>query len=173
MDTIKQQAKGVELNFEKLNADTVLVQMSGYIDTYNSTDCQEQINGIMRQGVLNLIVDMRQINYVSSTGIGVVFVDTLKRVKKLGGDVILCGIVPRVEEVFQLLGFKTFFTRADTVEEAMDYLPSVPKIDIPFARMEALTATFAELEGYIKPSNEIDFYAALLRILRQIEELKR
>jgi stage II sporulation protein AA (anti-sigma F factor antagonist) len=166
------QGPGIRLTLDKLNQTSCVVHMAGYIDTYNSMYCQKQINPFIQQGLVNIVFDLSGVTYISSTGVGV-FTNTLKQVKAEGGDMILVAPRPRVEEVFDLLGFKTFFTRTEIVQEALELLPSVPKMDVPFAKMEALTASFAELEGYIKPSNEIDFYSALLQILRQVEDLKQ
>lgn len=167
-----QQDQGVQLTLDRLNQTSCVVRVTGYIDTYNSPYCQKQIDQFIQQGLVHLVFDLHGVTYISSTGVGV-FPNTLKNVKKSGGDIILVGMRPRVEDVFDLLGFKTFFTRTETVEEAIGYLPSMPKMDVPFGQMEALTASFAEFEGYIKPSNELDVYTVLLKILRQVEELKK
>jgi anti-anti-sigma factor len=166
------QDQGIQLTVDKLDQTSCVVPMAGYIDTYNSTYCQKQIDVFIQQGLANIVFDLSGVTYISSTGVGV-FTSTLKKVKDLAGDIILAAMRPRVEEVFDLLGFTTFFTKTETVEEAIGYLPSVPKNYVPFGQMEALTASFAELEGYIKPANELDFYTVLLEILRQVEELRK
>lgn len=166
------QDQGIQLTLDKLDQTSCVVHMKGYIDTYNSMYCQKQIDLFIRQGFENIVFDLSGVTYISSTGVAV-FPSTLKQVKNSGGDIILAAMRSRVEEVFDLLGFNTFFNRTETVDEAIGCLPSVPKMDIPFSQMEALTSAFAELEGYIKPSNELDFYAVLLKILRQVEELKK
>jgi anti-anti-sigma factor len=166
------QDQGIQLTLDKLNQTSCVVHMTGYIDTYNSPYCQKQIDQFVQQGLANIVFDLGGVTYISSTGVAV-FPSTLKKVKDLAGDIILAAVRPRVEEVFDLLGFTTFFTRTETVEEAIGYLPSVPKMDVPFSQMEALTTAFAEIEDYIKPSNELDFYSVLLKILRQVEELKK
>ena len=96
----------------------MFVYLSGYIDTYNSSFFQKQIQKVMDAGFINLIFNCSSLNYVSSTGIGS-FTVFLKVVKPKGGDVILLEIQPKVYEVFQLLGFSKSFTFANTMDEAV------------------------------------------------------
>ena len=169
---MEQQSGGITLNVDRLNTDTAVVQMAGYLDTYNSMGVQNQVNQIIRGGVNNLVFDLKKLTYISSTGI-VVFTNTLKQVRKTGGNIILSEMASRVSDVLQLLGFSTFFTTTETLEEAMAYLPSVPKIDIPFSELEALTTSFREIEVFVEPEKQPEFYTTLLKILKQVEEIKQ
>ena len=169
---VLEKAKGISLTSNKLTSNSVVVQMTGYLDTYNSKSVQDQVDQIIEEGVIYFIFDLTKMNYISSTGIGV-FVNTLKRVRESKGDIILVGMQRRVSEVFELLGFATFFATSETVDEAVEYLPSVTVQEvIPFERMDALTASFKALEGYVQTDNVPEFYSLLLQILQQIEELK-
>ena len=163
---------GIEVRTEWLSRQCARVRLSGYIDTYNSSYCREQVDTILNRGANHLLFDMRRLSYVSSTGIGLVFVDTLKQVKKNGGSIILAAMIARVEEVFQLLGVKSFFTRTATVEEGMACLPAEARTAVPFGRMEALTASFARLEQMVAVGRQVELYGVLLEILGQIDALK-
>ncbi len=98
----------------------MFIYLSGYIDTYNSSFFQKQIQKVMDAGFINLIFNCSSLNYVSSTGIGS-FTVFLKVVKPKGGDVILLEIQPKVYEVFQLLGFSQFFNIKSTADEAIAF----------------------------------------------------
>lgn len=100
--------------------DGIIVYLSGYIDTYNSTFFQKQVMKCIEQGYINLIFNCSQLNYVSSTGIGS-FTVFLKMVKPNGGDVVLLEIQPKVYEVFQLLGFSQFFNIRNNQDEATSF----------------------------------------------------
>ena len=101
----------------------MFVYLSGYIDTYNSSFFQKQIQKIIDAGFTNLIFNCSSLNYVSSTGIGS-FTVFIKIVKPKGGDVILLEIQPKVYEVFQLLGIAQFFNIKSTADEAIAYFKS-------------------------------------------------
>jgi anti-anti-sigma factor len=98
----------------------MFVYLSGYIDTYNSSFFQKQIQKVIDAGFINLIFNCSSLNYVSSTGIGS-FTVFLKVVKPKGGDVILLEIQPKVYEVFQLLGFSQFFNIKDSMSDAVNF----------------------------------------------------
>ena len=59
----------------------MFIYLSGYIDTYNSSFFQKQIQKIMDAGFINLIFNCSSLNYVSSTGIGsfTVFLNGISR----------------------------------------------------------------------------------------------
>jgi anti-sigma B factor antagonist len=99
---------------------TLVLYLSGYIDTYNSNFFQKRINRAVDAGFTKLIFNCSGLTYVSSTGIGS-FTAFLKAVKPKGGDIVLLEIQPRVYEVFQLLGFSQFFTIRDTLDDAIQY----------------------------------------------------
>ena len=98
----------------------LIVYLTGYIDTYNSTYFQKKITQVIEAGFVNLIFNCAALNYVSSTGIGS-FTVFLKIVKPKGGDIVLLEIQPKVYEVFQLLGFSQFFNIKNTAEEAIAF----------------------------------------------------
>ena len=98
----------------------LIIYLTGYIDTYNSTYFQKKITQVIEAGFVNLIFNCAALNYVSSTGIGS-FTVFLKMLKPKGGDVVLLEIQPKVYEVFQLLGFSQFFNIKSTADEAIAY----------------------------------------------------
>lgn len=112
----------------KILGDILLVKLTGYIDTYNSNYFTNQMNKILENGAYKIIFDCPGVSYVSSTGIGS-FVIVLKTVKSHGGEIVLLKIVPRVYEVFSLLGFSQFFKIVDTLEDAITFLNAETKSD--------------------------------------------
>ena len=114
-DSIKISIQG----FENENI-RLLFSLNGYIDTYNSTSFQKRINRAIEAGFTQLIFNCAELNYVSSTGIGV-FTSLLKSVKIRGGDIVLLYVSTKVSEVFQLLGFSQFFNIKESMEEALNF----------------------------------------------------
>jgi anti-anti-sigma factor len=98
----------------------LLLVLTGYIDTYNSSFFQKQVQKVIDSGCTRLIFNCEGLNYVSSTGIGS-FTAFLKAVKPRGGDLVLLEVQPKVYEVFQLLGFSQFFTIKDNLDDAIAY----------------------------------------------------
>ena len=84
----------------------IIIALNGYIDIYTANFFQGQIEKILAAGYINLIFDCKDLNYVSSTGIGV-FSSLLKNIKLQGGDIVLVNMPEKVLEVFQLFAFST------------------------------------------------------------------
>ena len=101
--------------------DSLLLSLTGYIDTYNSPFFQDQLAKVVKAGFFNLIFDCTNLKYVSSTGIGI-FSSLLKTVKTQGGDVIFFGLHQSALEVFQLLGFSQLFKMKTNLEDSIAYI---------------------------------------------------
>jgi len=98
----------------------LILYLTGYIDTYNSSFFQKRVSRAIESGYVRLIFNCAGLNYVSSTGIGS-FTTFLKTVKPKGGDLVLLDIQSKVFEVFQLLGFSQFFQIKTSTEEAIGF----------------------------------------------------
>ena len=119
-DTDKDDSLQIRLDKSFNVPNGLIIYLTGYIDTYNSTYFQKKITQVIEAGFVNLIFNCAALNYVSSTGIGS-FTVFLKMVKPKSGDVVLLEIQPKVYEVFQLLGFSQFFNIKNSTEEAISF----------------------------------------------------
>ena len=169
------EGNGVTVEVQKVEgrADALVFNCVGYIDTYNAQQVSQIVNAKINNGTKNLIFDLSEVTYISSFGIGI-FIAFLKAVKPENGDVILVGMANRVLDVFSLLGFSAFFTRTDSLNEALDYLPKekVPVSNIQFKKMEDIVGSFDKLERFVIKEKQREFYEELIRLLRQIQGLK-
>ncbi|MCL2270387.1 MAG: STAS domain-containing protein [Treponema sp.] len=98
----------------------LIVALSGYIDTYNSTFFQERVQRLIEAGFVRLIFDCGALNHVSSTGIGSLSA-CLKTVKPRNGDLVMLNLQPKVYEVLQVLGFSQFFNVKNTLDESLQF----------------------------------------------------
>ena len=101
---------------------------SGYIDTYNAKYFNKKINMVIEAGYTKLIFYCKDLNYVSSTGIGS-FVTFLKQLKAKGGDIVLFDVQLKVLEVFQLLGFSQFFAVKENYKDSIEYFLTGAAVD--------------------------------------------
>jgi len=135
-----ERIDNLEIEFQKVGSvpEGVVVSMKGYIDTYNTPAFAKQVQKAVQAGYCRLIFDFSGITYISSTGIGA-FTDFLKAVKPRGGDLVLVGMIPRVFEVFQLLGFTGFYNIKRSMEEAVEMLKIQSRRDVerPFPKIFA------------------------------------
>jgi len=119
----KNDSLKIKLTKIKETPQCLLLTLTGYIDTYNSSLFQKRVQKAIESGFIRLIFRCGGLNYISSTGIGS-FTTFLKAVKPQGGDIVLLDIQPKVFEVFQLLGFSRFFSIKDSLDASVSFFNS-------------------------------------------------
>lgn len=96
---------------------TRLVLLRGNIDQTATPYLQEALDKLRRVGVTGFIIEMEGVEYLCSSGLGVL-VGIADEVEPLGGNVGLVGTLPKVQAVFDTLGLNEFFKRFTSREEA-------------------------------------------------------
>jgi anti-sigma B factor antagonist len=121
----------VKLSLKKVDEvpGCLCVTITGQIDTYNSHYFQQEMNKCLDAGYGKLILDASGLNYMSSTGIGA-FTYLLKATKQKNGEVVILNVQPKVMEVFQLLGFSSFFPIYYSYGEAVSHFLPKKKAEI-------------------------------------------
>ncbi|MCB9451672.1 MAG: STAS domain-containing protein [Anaerolineaceae bacterium] len=94
-----------------------LVEVRGRIDSMNAHQLGEGLSGEIDNGHIQLVLDLSQVDYMSSAGLREI-VSALKKVQGQG-DVRLAQPSPRVREVLEMAGLDTIFRIFDTQAEAV------------------------------------------------------
>lgn len=87
----------------KEDNDTLRGFVEGEIDAYTAPQLREGLEAVEVQQGANIEVDLTNVNYIDSTGLGV-FVAFYKRVQREGGDVRLVGLSERIQRLFEITG---------------------------------------------------------------------
>lgn len=77
--------------------------VEGEIDAYTAPQLREGLEAVEVQQGANIEVDLTNVNYIDSTGLGV-FVAFYKRVQREGSDVRLVGLSERIQRLFEITG---------------------------------------------------------------------
>ena len=87
---------------EKLPEDTAVVTLSGSLTLGTSLKvANSQIDGVIAEGVTKMVIDLTEVDYVDSAGLGML-VYTFGGLSKVGGLLRLCGVGPRVQSLLEL-----------------------------------------------------------------------
>jgi anti-sigma B factor antagonist len=118
---MQETMEGIEISESKIGArgDIALLTIRGYVDTMTCAGLLNKITGHLNDGILHVIVDMAQVNYVSSAGWGV-FVGEIKGIREQGGDLKLVQMTPEVYDVFEMLEFHRILAYYESIEEAIN-----------------------------------------------------
>lgn len=104
----------IEVN---LQDDITTVSLSGRFDAQSAGDVDAKLIEVLGGGVQKLIIEMLEVEYVSSAGLRVLL-STAKKLSAAGGQLALCGLKPYVFEVFEVAGFTTIFQIFPDADEA-------------------------------------------------------
>jgi anti-sigma B factor antagonist len=98
--------------------DRTVVEVGGEIDVYTAPRLREQLVDLVADGKYHLIVDMERVDFLDSTGLGVL-VGGLKRVRAHDGSLRLVCTQERILKIFRITGLTKVFPIHSSVEEAV------------------------------------------------------
>ncbi len=101
----------------------VILALDGYLDAHTAPQFEKAIQDEHTAGRNQIAVDCQKLTYISSAGLGV-FMSFIEEIRAAGGDVKLAGIVPKVYQVFEVLGFPALFDIVDTIPTALAHFAS-------------------------------------------------
>lgn len=88
---------------------THYIELVGEIDAYTVPKLQEELMPLAEQNKQTIIVDLSEVTYLDSTGLGIL-VGTLKKSHKHQSEVILKNMTKRVQRLFDITGLDEIFT---------------------------------------------------------------
>jgi anti-sigma B factor antagonist len=102
--------------------DCAVLRVTGEVDVYTAPVLRERIRELAAQGAVHLIADLGQVDFLDSTGLGVL-VGGLKRVREDDGSLALVLATPRILRIFQITGLTKAFATWPSVTEAISADP--------------------------------------------------
>jgi anti-sigma B factor antagonist len=108
-----------------------VVELSGEIDVYTAPRLREKIISLVDGGNYRLIIDMERVEFLDSTGLGVL-VGGLKRVRQHDGGIDLVCTQGRILRIFRITGLSKVFSIYESVEQALTgQVPAEPAGSAP------------------------------------------
>ena len=95
-----------------------VISVSGEIDVYTAPSLRERLNELVASGHYDLVVDMEGVEFLDSTGLGVL-VGGLKRVRSHDGTLRLVCAQEKILKVFRITGLTKVFPIHGTLQEAL------------------------------------------------------
>ena len=80
-----------------------IVDVVGEIDVYTYPRLSEKLNEILDDDCLNLVINLEQVRYIDSTGLGVIANGANKLAKK-SGYIHIINANPQVKKIFEVSG---------------------------------------------------------------------
>jgi anti-sigma B factor antagonist len=93
------------------------VELQGSIDGKTAPQIRDELSAALQQ-VQNLILDVSRVDYLSSAGLRLLLL-LYREITARNGKLVLLGVSPEIRTVMSHTGFLSFFTLADSQQEAL------------------------------------------------------
>ena len=110
----------MELKLKKSTTDIYIISIFGELDLYNSSKLKGLIQGMIDKNVKKIIFDLKETDYIDSSGLGV-FIYIFGKVAKENKNLkfCMCNIDGTVKKLIDLCKLAGFFSMAPSLNEAM------------------------------------------------------
>ncbi len=95
-----------------------IFKLNGRLDSNTSQGFEKKIFDAISDGSKNIVVDFRDLDYISSAGLRVILKAT-KALNREDGKIMLCAMQDYVKEVFEIAGFDSFLSIVPTMDDAL------------------------------------------------------
>ncbi len=106
------------LHVDTSNPPFTVIVVRGELDVYSAPRLREALVELVSEGHRKLIADLEGVEFLDSTGLGVL-VGGLKRLRSNDGDLSLVCTQARVLKVFDITGLTGVFRISSTLEDAL------------------------------------------------------
>ena len=99
----------------------VIITVKGRMDAVSAPDFEKKLGDWIDEGEKNFIVDLGELDYISSAGLRSILA-TAKKLKAVNGQLLLSALKDVVKEVFDISGFSSIIPIHETVEAALEQI---------------------------------------------------
>jgi anti-sigma B factor antagonist len=96
--------------------DVAILRPVGSIDAAAAPILESHFKNLYEQKTARIVVDFSKAEFISSAGIGI-FLGSVSMLRGIGGDILFLNVPPHIDEVFDLINLKSFFTTVEDVEQ--------------------------------------------------------
>ncbi|MFO8028424.1 MAG: STAS domain-containing protein [Cyclonatronaceae bacterium] len=80
---------------------------------------QDEIAGLIENGKTNVIADLSKVNFMNSSGLGII-ITALTSLRNAGGDLKICGASDRIESLLMVTRLITVFDHHRSLDQAVE-----------------------------------------------------
>ena len=103
---------------EAVMGNVIVLKAEGFIDASTCADLEKAIEKLVKENKFKIVIDLSGVEFISSAGWGI-FMAFLKKIRAAGGDLRIASMVEKVEKVYRLMEFDSFFDSFVSAYEAV------------------------------------------------------
>jgi anti-sigma B factor antagonist len=119
----------LEIKIIKKKDYVYVVELKGSLDTETAPLLQEELNEIIDEKTKAVLIDMKGVTYISSSGIGVI-IGVKKKLKQKQANFAMIDLQPQIEKVFNAMKILPIVDIFDNMPEADKYIDQIIKEEI-------------------------------------------
>ena len=111
----------MKINIQKKNSyESVIIRLEGELDMNNASKFKNQIiKAFKKTNNKFLILNLKKVNFIDSTGLGVIL-GRYKVLSKKGGGILLVAMKKQVRKIFSLAGMLNIMDEFNSEEKALN-----------------------------------------------------
>jgi len=111
----------LELQFKDVD-NTLIVKLEGELDHHVAKTIRVELDEVIsNKRSKNLIFNLEKMNFMDSSGIGVI-IGRYKKLSKMGGKVAVVGVSEKVDKIFSLAGLYSIINKYENQNEALKWI---------------------------------------------------
>lgn len=114
-----------EIKVRESGAGFPIIEMAGEVDFSTAPAFKTQLVDLIEKGNYKILVDLERVEYLDSTGLGIL-VGGLWRVREKGGNLVLKCSQRKILQLFEITGLIKVFEIYQEEEKALKALMNLP-----------------------------------------------
>ncbi|MEK6795141.1 MAG: STAS domain-containing protein [Spirochaetota bacterium] len=95
-----------------------IVHLEGRLDVNLSIEIESEFEKMIDGGVTRMVLDLKQVEYLSSSGLRI-FISAMRKLKEKKGRLVLCNVTPMVKKIFKIVELEDIFEIQDSLDKAV------------------------------------------------------
>jgi anti-sigma B factor antagonist len=109
------------LRIDSLDRGVTHVMLSGAVDIAIAGELRRELVKLVREGHTRLLIDLADVNFIDSTGLGVLL-HIVKQLRTKRGRLAVSCPDPTMRRLFELIGHNLIFPVDESLDRAMTHL---------------------------------------------------
>jgi len=94
------------------------------LDNNNAHEMYESISNSLKENLTGIIIDMQELEFLSSAGVGSI-IGTVENSREAGGDIVLCNVADTIMHILDVLDLTDYLTIQKTRDDAISFLDNI------------------------------------------------
>jgi anti-anti-sigma factor len=137
---------------DNLDGKVIVVEIKGILNSETSTDFEDYINQLLIKRKVFIILNMENLDHISSAGIGVILY-IQKKIIASKGYFIICNVSEEISALYEILGFDKLIRITQSKDEALNIMKNQLTL-IESESSEKTASTETHMGSVISPDLE-------------------